>query len=205
MSRSPERVGGGPPFAQQSGGPLEGGRCLRAGPVVAKQTQCIKRLPERPAAIFVHWCPGGACPVLGAGVRAHREEHGLLVGTSEAGRGPLKTSRRGQLWAALSWKTGIVSHRKALWCHRCQGMSWTRGAACLQGGPGGRPVHRRRRPVGCEGALSDGLGSWDWEPRKVWSRGGGSEGDSGSCGRGSESITEATGRREGAGGKRWVL
>lgn len=29
--------------------PLEGRRCLRAGPVVAKQTQCIKRLPERPA------------------------------------------------------------------------------------------------------------------------------------------------------------
>lgn len=156
--------------------PLEGQRCLRAGPVVAKQTQCIKRLPERPAAIFVHWSPGGACPVLGAGVRAYREGHGFLVGTSEAGSGPLKSSQREQLWAALSWKTGSVSHRKALWCHRRQGMSWKRGAACLQGGPGGRPGHRRRRPVGCERALSDGLGSWDWEPRKVWSKGGGSEG-----------------------------
>ena len=142
--------------------------------------------------------------MLGAGVRAHREGHGLLVGASEAGSGPLKTSRRGRLCATLSWRTGTVSHRKAL-CHRWQGMSWKRGAACLQGGPGGRPGHRRRRPVGCERALSDGLGSWDWEPRKVWNRGRGSEGDSGSCRRGSESIIEATSRREGVGGKRWVL
>lgn len=83
--------------------PLGGQRrfSFRAGPVVAKQTQCIKGLSERPAAIFVHWCPGGACPVLGAGVRAYREGHGLLVGASEVGSGPLNASWREQLCAAV--------------------------------------------------------------------------------------------------------
>ena len=39
--------------------------------------------------------------MLGAGVRAYREGHGLLVGASEVGSGPLNASWREQLCAAV--------------------------------------------------------------------------------------------------------
>ena len=71
--------------------------------------------------------------MLGAGVRAHREGHGLLVGASEAGSGPLKTSQRGRLCAALSWKTGTVSHRKGLVVSQMAGHVLETGSSLSSG------------------------------------------------------------------------
>lgn len=86
---------------------------FQAWTVVTTQTQCMKKPLEPPAAISVHWCPGGACPALGTGVRGYRDVHGLLVGAKEAESGLLKASWREQL-CAESWKTGRVSLREGV-------------------------------------------------------------------------------------------
>lgn len=59
--------------------------------------------------------------MLGTGVRGYRDVPRLLVGAKEAEWTP-EASWREQLCAG-SWKTGRVSPRKGVLCHRGQGMS----------------------------------------------------------------------------------